>query len=334
MNAPRPAQVTLAMALIVGGAVLVIATAWERIGGLHSIEMQQQLAAVVEQERFSGLTVSSLATVLRVLCLVGAGAAAAAAVLAGQVPKRSRSARIALTVLAPLVVLGWFGTAGFYEPFLLVGIVLLWLSPTADWYVGREPAAREPSARERAVQPPVQTPPAPPLPPAPFEVPPPAQLPPPPGWAATPYPPLVRRPSSLATACVVTWVCSGLAAVATVAMMVFLTTSGDAYLSDAIDKAHQVWGSMADGITTTQLRAELYVLLAGVLLWCLAAIVLALFAWAGRGWARILLAVSAIGAGVCALVGALGSPILLVLAAACGVSAVLLLRPESSAWRR
>ncbi|HJQ07636.1 MAG TPA: hypothetical protein VJ872_19450 [Nocardioides sp.] len=323
MNAQRPAQVTLAMVLIVGGAVLVIVTAWERIGGLHTIEGQQQLAKLVEQGQLGGLGVGSLATILRVLCLIGGGAAAAAAVLAGQVPKRSRSARIALSVLAPLVLLGWFGTAGFYEPFLLTGIVLLWLPPTADWYAGRDPGAKA-----------VPAPPAPPAPSAPPVLHHP--LPPaPPAWAPSAYPPLARRrPAPLVRACITTWVCASLTAVAVVGAIVWLTTSGDAFVADVIDRSHATWGSMADSLTTTQVRVELYVILAGFLLWCLAAMVLAVLTWFGHGWARILLAISAIGAGVCALIGALAFLPLLLVAAGCGMSAFQLLRGEAAGWGR
>lgn len=325
MNAQRPTQVTVAMALIVGGAVLVIATAWERIGGLHSLEVQQQLATLVEQGQLSGLTVSALSTILRVLCLVGGGAAAAAAVLAGQVPKRSRSARIALTVLAPLVVLGWFGTSGFYEPFLLTGIALLWLPPTADWYVGRDPAAREKTVPAAAV---------PPVPPVTAPVPPAPVHPAPQAWAPSAYPPLVRRPASLVRACVITWICSSAAAIMTVAVMVWLTTSGDAFIADVIDRSHATWGSMADSLTPTQVRVELVVILVGFLLWSVAAMVLAVLAWFGQGWARILLALSGFGAGVCALIGGLAFWPLLLVAAGSGVSGVLLLRADAAAWRR
>ncbi|GAB4011328.1 hypothetical protein [Nocardioides ultimimeridianus] len=320
MSAPRPAQVPLATALIAGGSVLVIATAWERIAGLHSLEVQEQLAEVVSRGQLGGLTVSSLATVLRVLCLIGGGAAAAAAVLAGQVPKRSRSARIGLSVLAPFVLVGWFGTSGYFEPFVLVGIALLWLPPVADWYAGREPAARTR---------PVSTPVAAPPPPGPAA--PPTALPP--TWAPSAYPPLTRRPVSLVRACVTAWVCSGLTAIGMVAAMVWLARSGDAFIADVIDRSHAMWGSMADSLTETQVRTELYVVLALLLLWCLLAMALAALAWFGHGWARIMLAVSAIGAGVCALIGAIAFLPLLLVAVGCLVSTIQLLRSDAARWR-
>jgi hypothetical protein len=329
---PRPTQANLAMGLILGGSVFVIASAWERISGLHSLEIQQSLVKVVNSEPFRGLTVSTLSTILRVLCVIGGGAATAAAILAAQIPKRSRSARIVLTVLAPLVFVGWLGTSGFFEPFVIVGIVMLWMPPTADWYVGRDPAVR----LQRMAAP---GPPAPPVPPVPVPPAPPASVaptpppPPPPAWVASAYVPLTRRPTALVRACVVVWVCCAVTAAGLIAAMVWLTTSGDTFVNEVIDQAHKVWGPMADNLTETQVRAELYVVLAGFLVWCVAAILLAVFVWFGRDWARILLAISSIGAGIFTLIGTVAFPPLLLVAAGCLVTSIQLLRTPTPSRR-
>lgn len=347
----RPGQATLAVGLIVGGSLLAIVTAWERIAGLHSLEVQESLARLAADQPLGSMSVSTISSVLRVLSIIGAAAAAAAAILAAQVPRRSRSARIVLTCLAPLLFLGWLGTSGLFEPLVLAGIAMLWLPPTADWYAGRDPAVRASRAAsgQRSARPdPFATPPAPPAqqsaPPTPRPpAGPQAQWPPPTEaaphvpqrqpWASAAYAPPAPRPRSLVAACVITWICSALTVVGLIGAMVWLTTSGDAFVADILDRGKEMWGSLADGVTATQIRAELYVVLVGFLLWCLVAMALAVAAYHGRSWARILLAVSGIAAAICALLGSGAFPPLLVVVVGSVVATVQLLRSDSARWR-
>lgn len=137
-QAPRPGQATLAGWLIIGGSVVLVLTAWERISGLGSTETQEELRRTLGQPPFDGmgLSVSSLQTTVKVLCMVAAGAATASAILGVEVLRRSRQARLALSVLAPLVLVGGFATAGLFGPIVVVGVAMLWLQPTRNWFAG------------------------------------------------------------------------------------------------------------------------------------------------------------------------------------------------------
>ena len=73
--------------------------------------------------------------------MVAAGCATAAAILGYQVLRRSRSARLALTLLAvPLFVTGLV-TGGFTSSVVAASAVMLWFQPARDWFNGvvREP---------------------------------------------------------------------------------------------------------------------------------------------------------------------------------------------------
>jgi hypothetical protein len=133
--------------------------------------------------------------------------------------------------------------------------------------------------------------------------------------------------------CAVTWVCSALTAVGLLGAIVWLTTSGDAFVARVLDREQQMWGSMADGITANQIKAELFVLLVLMLLWCLVAIGLAVLAFHGRSWARVVLVVSAGVAGVCALLGSGSFPPLLVDVVGSVVAVVQLVRRDAAGWR-
>ena len=85
-------------------------------------------------------------------------------------------------------------------------------------------------------------------------------------------------------------------------------------------------GSVDDLVVVAQVLAVL------AALWCLSACALAVFAFLGHGWARIMLAVSAIVAGMLSLLAVISFPGFLVLTLAATVVAVLLLRGDSGRW--
>ena len=87
-----------------------------------------------------------------------------------------------------------------------------------------------------------------------------------------------------------------------------------------------VLGSVDDLVVVAQVLAVL------AALWCLSACALAVFAFLGHGWARIMLAVSAIVAGMLSLLAVISFPGFLVLTLAATVVAVLLLRGDSGRW--
>jgi hypothetical protein len=84
-------------------------------------------------------------------------------------------------------------------------------------------------------------------------------------------------------------------------------------------------------LTDDELVGVLVAVSAMVVLWCLAACVLAVLTWRRHGWARVLLLVSV---GVAGLVELVGLPYSLLNLAACVAAFVLLLRAPVRAWFR
>jgi len=335
---PRPGQTTLAGSVIIAGSVIVVLSAWQRVSALTTLEVQEDLQGMLGGDSIFaslGWSVDDLATVVRILCLIGAGAATAATVLGFQVFKRSRSARIALTVLAPLLLVGGLAIQGFFGPMVAAAIAMLWLQPTRDWYAGRPWMQRFEQRRvERAEAPGGGGDGPPPAsahdvfgPPAP-----PAQIPPPPRPGTTSRRPEGARPSRLVSVCVVTWVVSGLVLLVLGVLAVALPFAAD----DLLDEARKEQPDLFDtyDLTTTDLLVGMYVLIGVLLIWAVVAIVLAWLAFAGHNWARITLAVSAFCAAVPALLVSVTAWPLVLLVAALAGSGWVLLRPEVAAWYR
>jgi len=352
---PRPGQATLAGALIVGGSVFVVLAAWQRISTLHTLEVQQELERVLGDPVATelGLSVDGLGTLIRVLCLIGAGAATASAILGLQVFKRSASARIALTALAPLLFVGGLATAGFLAPMVLAGIALLWLQPTRDWYAGRpwvqryeqRRAARlgrpSPPAGPAAGPPagPTAGPPAGPTtgPTGPQQpsaetrpAPQPAAAVPPRAGAPAARPAPASRPPALVAACVLTCVLAVMVVLAVAAIGAYASANSERLFAEVM-RDQPAWLD-ASQVTERDLVAGIWLLVAGAVAAALGAVVLAVLAFLGQNWARMVLAVLAAGGAVLALVLALGAWPLLVLVAACAGTTGLLLRPEVARW--
>ncbi|WGY01417.1 hypothetical protein QI633_23135 [Nocardioides sp. QY071] len=343
---PRPGQATLAGALIIGGSVFVVLAAWQRISTLHTLAVQEELQKVLTEPMTAdlGLDADGLATVIRVLCMVGAGAATASAILGVQVFKRSASARLALTALAPLLFVGGLATAGFLAPMVLAGIALLWLQPTRDWYAGRPWMQRleeRQAARLAAIR--SATRPAPPSrfdqpgqPGQPSQPGQPGHLPGPlagpvTGDAPPATGPVVgARPPALVAACAITCVVA-VAIVLLVAGMVAYVSANSEKLFAEVMKDQPSWLDSSQ-VTEQDLVAGIYVLMAGVTACALGAIVLAALAFVGQNWARIVLAIGAAAGAALALFLALGAWPLVILVAALAGTTSLLLRPEVSRW--
>ncbi|HWJ08470.1 MAG TPA: hypothetical protein VNS46_03785 [Nocardioides sp.] len=347
---PRPPQATFAGVLIIAGSVLLIVAAWQRISTLHTLEAQRGIESWLSSNNLEGVTVDGLLTAVRILCIVGAAAAAAATVLGSQVFQRSASARIALAGLAPLLFVGALASALPIAAMAVFGIGLLWAQPTRDWYAGRpwlQPyqdrrAARSaglrpggPVAPEQAGpggQPPhagAQLPPSPAAPPSPAG-------PPPPPVPGHPFPArrpdVVRRPGALLAACIVAWALSAITVVLMTVMALVVAADGERIFAEVKKQEPDLIAS--SGFTEQQFVASFIVVAAGLVLWSLVALVLAVLAFAGRNWARIALAVSGVCAVVLSLVMALSSPPLVVAAGVLGVGTALLMRPEVVGWFR
>lgn len=341
---PRPAQATLAAWLIVAGSVVVVLTAFQRVASLRTLEAQERLQQTLSEPPFSelGLTVDTATRLIHVLCLVGGGAATAAAILGAQVFRRSTSARLGLSILAPLILVGGFATSGFFAPLVVAGITLLWLQPTRDWYAGRPwaqlfeqrrtsrvgapPPVREPvevPSRGPQGQPatpaPSQQPPAPYAWPAPYAA----------GSHRSGRPP---RPPALIWACVLTWVSCALFAGGMALTALTLAVSGEELFAEF--ERQQGRSVESYGMTLEQARTGMYVSAAIVVLWCAAAAAFALLAFLGRGWARIALVVSGAVAGVLCLAAVVANPVLIILVGVIGAAVALLLRRDVAEWFR
>ncbi len=97
------------------GSVLVILSVFAQIGSLDSLDTRRGIEELLANPPLHALDleVTSVLDVVRLLATVTGALAAATAILGWQVMQRSRSARLALTVLAvPLFLLG-FVTGGF-----------------------------------------------------------------------------------------------------------------------------------------------------------------------------------------------------------------------------
>lgn len=350
-KAPRPGQATFAAGLIIGGSVILVATAWQRISTLHTLEVQEELQRVLSEPPFSGtgIGLETLKTTIRVMCMIAAGAATASTILGVQALRRSTGARLALTLLAPLVLIGGFATAGIFAPMVVAGVVMLWLRPTRDWFAGRPwlPAATAGTRRPDPFAPqhrpgdadpgvaPAAAPSAPQALAAPQDQPPPhphpygEPVPMAPGGSWSSYGVSAKRPAALIAACVIVWVSCVLVSGFMLLMSLVMAVARDEFF-DEIERQQPNFDMK--GMSQAELATGTFVLTAVVVLWSIAAIVLAVLAIRGIPWARVALAVST-GATSLVLLGAtLLSPALVVLLAASLVTLWLLLRADVTTW--
>ena len=338
--APRPTQVTIAAWLVMTGSVFVVLTAFDQIAGMHTMETREAVEDFLSKPPGEnlGLGVQGMLSVMRVLTMVTAACATAAAILGYQVLQRSRSARFVLTVLAGPLFLAGMVVGGFLPAVIVGSIVMLWFQPARDWLDGKAPraAAAAPVLPPLPVEPPPADPPAPPSGPraylgfgeqpgGPLDWPAPVA---PPAYAA---PSLPARPPALVWACALAWAGSALVFVVMLVSVAVLLAAPD-LLIDELNRQNPELRE--DGLTSETLRRT--VLYAGSLLvvWSVVASVVAVYAWRGRHWAwRTLLVSAGSATGLC-LLAAIGSPAMLVPLAVCAVTIPLLLRSEVRAFVR
>lgn len=347
----RPGQATFAGWLIIGGSIILVMTAWQRISSLHTLEFREELQQVLSEPPLAGtgLGFETLKTTIRVLSMVAAGAATASAILGFQALRRSTSARLALSLLAPLILIGGLATAGFFAPLVVAGVIMLWARPTRDWFAGRPwvPAAAGAAARrpDPFAQAPRQEPPQPapggpegssgsaePRPePGPYE----QRFGEPsadqhgvetaPGRTAVP----ARRPGAVTIACVVVWIS---AFVVSAVMLMFAAVMAFARDEFFAEIERQGSGFDMQDLSRAELATGTYIATAVVVAWCLTASVLAVLVFRRVAWARIALVVSATVAAVLCLAATLVNPLLVLLLGAASVTVWLLLRGDVAAW--
>lgn len=361
----RPPHVTVASVIVIVGSVFVVLQMWDRIAGLQSMDTRTTLAAYLADSRLgdAGVDLAQLTSIVRVAAMAAAGCATAMLILGWQVTRRSRSARLALSVLAgALVVTGmvsdWFVesvAATFWAGGIGAAVVTLWLGPAALWFSDNPAKIQERREAERtpraapptpprydalAPPPPRPTPPpqTPPDQPPGQQQPPPTQEPwPPRSWTPPPASPYDvprtqsrgPRPSALLTACVVTWCCTAIGALILVVSVVTLAQDPQ----QVLDEAYKQNPQLADqGFTQHELLVMLYVVIGLVFAGAVAAAGFAAAVYRGHRWARYALLVAAAGSTLFFLVGTLGSPVGLLPATASAVTFFCLLRPEVRTW--
>jgi hypothetical protein len=352
--------VTVASVIVIVGSAFVVLQMWDRIAGLQSTDTRTTLAAYLADSRLgdAGVDLSQLTNIVRVAAMAAAGCATAMLILGWQVTRRSRSARLALSVLAgALVVTGmvsdWFVesvAATFWAGGIGAAVVTLWLGPAALWFSDNPARIQERREAQR-------TPPAAPRPPprydapaappqqsspqqaSPRQQPPPTQQSwPPTSWTpppASPYdvpgpaPARGQRPPALLTACILTWGCTAIGALILVVSVVTLAQDPQ----QVLDEAYRQNPQLADqGFTQHELLVMLYVVIGLIFAGAVAADGFAIALYRGHRWAWYALLLAAAGSTLFFLVGTLGSPVGLLPAAASAVTFFCLLRPDVRAW--
>jgi hypothetical protein len=335
-------MVTVAAYLIMIGSVFVVLLVWDRIAGLHSLDTRKALQPLVDDPQMKklGIQVDDLLVVIKTLSLIAAGCATAMVILGYQSLQRSRSARLALTVLAVPLFLAGVATGGYVSSVVAVAVATLWLQPARGWFDGTEvpAAAGPPAARNhpstRPVWPPPYDPAVPtsqdrPAEPAPPAVP--AEWTPPPVSAYDVHAAArdSARPRTLAWACALTWVFSALSALALVSSIAVLAASPNLVL----DKMHEQNPDLASqGVSDHLILVVSYVTCGLFVVWCVLAAVLAVLAFRRTRWAYYGLLVSTAAVAVLCLIGVIGSLVVLAPLLAAVAVVACLARPEVRDW--
>jgi hypothetical protein len=307
----RPRQVTMAGWLIMVGSVFALGLVVQRLSELHTLENLQRIDRIIAEPPGSelGLSADAMLTATRTLLMVTAGCATAAGILGYHVLRRNRSARLAVTVLALPLFLAGLVTNGFITSVVAASAVILWLQPARSWFDGTPPPER------RTAPAPVTT-----------------YLG---GAQVTPAPAPVaagatQRPPAVLWACVLTWICTTFVTLGLVAGAVVLALSPDVML----DPVHQDNPDLAaQGVSDDLLLIATYVMIAGLVLWCVSAAGLAVLVLRGVDWARIVLIVSAATCAALCLIGsAVGAFLLVLPLLASAVVIAMLARADTRLW--
>lgn len=342
----RPPQVTLLGGAILVGSIATLALAFDQMASLGSIEAQQQAQDFVDAGvgRGLGIDANTWQSVLRVLCLVTGGVAVVSAFLGWQVLQRVRSARVPLTVLAPVLLFAGAPTADFVATTVVVAIVLLWRQPARDWLDGKAVEPPRPLSAPKPITPTTPNTPNAPAAQAQAQAPtydaPPAAYPPPPPNAYYPQPARHAhpsgptgsvRPQTVLTAGIITIVSSVLVLLASAATLLAIATSRPAFERelDAQLGSEPAYDEL--GLDATDLTTVVAVALGFAAVWAVAAIVLAAFTVRGSNGARIALVVSSFALAALSLLASAAVFPLVFLGLGVAVG-VLLLRGDASAW--
>lgn len=342
---PRPRQVTFSGWTIIVGSVMTILYAFQRVAALGSLEAQEAAAEFLATPPGDGLGlgVDDVQTVVRIMCLVAGGTAAATAILGWQALQASRSARLTLSFLAPVLFVAGLTSGGLFSALVAAATLMLWVQPARDYFDGKAPVRDRAGAKAMAGGTPYPPATERPVEPAtaaqrpeeaagsgatmtatsghdhPYGAP---QPPPPPGAPS-------QRPGRVTAAVITTIVASAIAFAGLGVSLIFILTSRADFVAQ-IDE--QLAGNAAYEDFSSDTMATIAIgFLAVLVVWCVVAIVLAVATMRGSNGARIALIVSASLSALVSLLGALVIvPLLLTVASVAVI--VLLATGPSSAW--
>ena len=322
----RPSQVTMASWMVIVGSAIVVLSVFDQLGSFNTVESREGVEKFLSDPPLKGLglSVDTGLTLLRVMAMVAAGCATAAAVLGWHVLKRHRASRVALTVIAvPLFFTGMVA-GGFFSSLVAASALMLWTRPARDWFDGVNRPRREivhPSGAREPGSAPVTSQESG------FEAAPYAGFGAPVGVATAER----TRPTQVRWACLLTWGFCAMTIVTLVAGSVGMIADS----SGVIDEARRQNPDLADaGMSDRVLLIGVALVIVALIAWSLLAVVVAWFVWKGREWARITLICSA---GLTAALGVLAvllNVIALPLLIASGVAMRLLLGRQAAAWCR
>ncbi len=330
-SAPRPRQVTLAASLVIAGSLLLLASVFERLATLRSLESRTSIEQFLSRPPGSdlGLGLESVLDLIRVVAMVGGALAAAAAILGYHVLKRNKGARIGLAVLAVPLFLTGATSGGFLATFVAVSIAMLWLPPARDWFTGRSTSSVRPtrSAPTAAV----------PRPGPPQSV---SSSPPP--WTGfgqgTPYaavpparpaqPPRPVRPGAVLAACVITWACCAAAAMFGLLLLMVLAVDPAGLFTEL----HRQNPELSRDVSDSMLESTAWVSGIVSVLWSVVSAGLAVLVFRRVRWAAYGLIASAGLVAVLCLAASLVSPVLVLPGVLAAAAAVLLLQGRAHRW--
>ena len=324
------------------GSVAVIATVYDQIRRLHSLDTRDQVHRMLDSGmgKSLNLSVEDMLSIMHVLAMVAGGCAAACVILGWQLLRRSSPARIAVTVIAVPLWLTGLTSDGLFSTLVAVAVATLWFQPARGWFsasagVSSSDVGSSSAARGTSSLPPQDAASHSAAPVAPLRSVPRASADAPtsdePGMTYGRYQPQMseERPRTLVWALVLTWVFSGLASL----LMVVAAGVVLADPQEVLDRMLAIDPTLeADGLNQDSVRAIVVVVAIVVVSWCVAASVLALLVWRRVRVAHSLLIACVALSALVQLIGVFGNPMVIVSLIAAVVTVRLLLRPEVRTW--
>lgn len=366
----RPRQVTFAGILAATGCLLLVVSLFDAMELVRSSEMRDDVTRFLAEPPGDGLglSVDGALRLLRGVVLLAGALAAAGAVFGVYVLQRHRGARLGLSIVAALLLLlSMSQLVGVLPALVAAAATLLWTREGRAWFDGRvlEPVPESERRRPRAERPDAFTPsdPQPPAAGGPGGSAPTSQelsawappavsdriegpahpADPDPGYVSW-QPTAASRPQDAVAAPVATTATRPRAVAVAVLLTLFFSTATALILAGSMVRAladkdgvfRQLQEADPEGVlggtANEVLRVVLVIQVVGIL-WCLAAIGLALAAHRRADAARIALVVSSLIAALLALISLVAAfPIPLPHLAATVAVAVLLLTPSANGW--